>query len=115
MRDRDHITEREDRRDQAQRDWQEEMAKKARTWQESQGKIRLRLEILIFGVLVTLILAGSQIFAAFIDRDSIVVEPPTVIVQPAEVNVQPPNVILEPNIIINIPTQSDSDTQDSQP
>ena len=105
MLDRVLIAEREDRRDREQREWQERMAKENRDWQEGQGRSRLRWEIIVFGLIVTLALVASQIAAAFIARDSVVVEPS---------QVRPPDIIVEPQIIIDDSILPAPDTQEIQ-
>lgn len=71
MLDQKRKQESEARREHEDREWRERQEEKQRIWQEQQGYKRLRWEIIIFGVLVTLALIGGQVFAAFIQRGSL--------------------------------------------
>ena len=55
----------------AERIWRDQQEEKMRTWQAQQSRSRLRWEIIIFGILVTVAIIGGQVLAAFIQRGSL--------------------------------------------
>jgi hypothetical protein len=79
MLDRENFLKWQATREEADREWRTKEAEKDRQWRAEQEKIRsrkeeegqrlrLRWEIIIFGVIVTLILVAAQIASAFIGR-----------------------------------------------
>jgi len=63
--------------DEKSRAWQVQQEERSKEWQEQQAKGRLRWEVVIFGILVTLALLGGQILQAFVARGSLFGTGPT--------------------------------------